>query len=109
MSWYEETSKNNDENNKNNNENNDIKAENTNNNEEINGECKERTVDAQGYINSDDPSHTENKSDNVYDRPFNGTTRERIDEPAVKLKMNRKINQTKHRQTAEKKRFLTMM
>ena len=51
MSWYEETSKNNDENNKNNNENNDIKAENTNNNEEINGECKERIVDAQGYIN----------------------------------------------------------
>ena len=70
MSWYEETSKNNDENNKNNNENNDIKAENTNNNEEINGECKERTVDAQGYINSDDPSHIFCNTFNDFDQEW---------------------------------------
>ena len=103
MSWYEETSKNNDENNKNNNENNDIKAENTNNNEEINGECKERTVDAQGYINSDDPSHAENKSDNVYDRPFNGTTRERIDEPAAKSEAKENTEENKPENEPENK------
>ena len=103
MSWYEETSKNNDENNKNNNENNDIKAENTNNNEEINGECKERTVDAQGYINSDDPSHAENKSENVYDRPFNGTTRERIDEPAAKSEAKENTEESKAENEPENK------
>ena len=102
MSWYEETSKNNDENNQNNNENNDIKAENINS-EEINGECKERTVDAQGYINSDDPANAENKSDNVYDRPFNGTARERIDEPAAKSEAKETAEENKTENKPENK------
>ena len=61
MSWYEETSKNND------NENNNQYNEND-----------ERTVNSKGYIDADDPTNHEEVSENVYDRPFEGTAREEI-------------------------------
>ncbi len=69
MSWYEETSKNNNENN--NNEN--------NNNENLNDQNnEERTVNSKGYIDADDPANTNETYENAYDKPFEGTAREEI-------------------------------
>ncbi len=65
MSWYEETSKNNNEDNDNINE--------------------ERTVDSKGYINADDPANEAEKAENVYDRPFEGTAREEINAPVEEI------------------------
>ena len=69
MSWYEETSKN------------DNNEENNRKSEPVDG-GDGRTVDSQGYINPDDPAHREEKLENVYDRPFEGTVKETIDTPA---------------------------
>lgn len=66
MSWYEETSKDNNE-----------------GNNGINNE--ERTVDSKGYINADDPANETRESGNVYDRPFVGTAREEISAPAEEI------------------------
>ena len=65
MSWYEETSKN------------DNNEENNRKSEPVDG-GDGRTVDSQGYINPDDPAHREEKLENVYDRPFEGTVKENI-------------------------------
>ena len=63
MSWYEETSKNNGNDN-----NNGSGRPEENNNEE-------RTVNSKGYIDADDPA---GRTENAYDRPFEGTVREEI-------------------------------
>ena len=69
MSWYEETSKNNGNDN-----NNGSGRPEENNNEE-------RTVNSKGYIDADDPA---GRTENAYDRPFEGTAREEIGNSAKK-------------------------
>ena len=72
MSWYEETSKNND------NDNNNMNNNNMNNNNSENLNEEERTVNSKGYIDADDPANKEEVYENAYDRPFEGTAREEI-------------------------------
>jgi len=78
MSWYEETSKNNDNNN----------SEGTNMNSPSNdinemSNNVERTVDANDYIEADDAEDQVEEIENVYDRPFVGTSSERISNSSV--------------------------
>lgn len=78
MSWYEETSKNNNNNNNDNNDNNENNAVNTSSADNTIENEEERTVNAKGYIDADDPANRAETYENAYDRPFEGTAREEL-------------------------------
>lgn len=79
MSWYEETSKNNDNDNKNNNEGTNINNPSNDVSDLHNNE--ERTVNANDYIDADDVEDQVEEIENVYDKPFVGTSSEKIGVP----------------------------
>lgn len=76
MSWYEETSKNNSKDDSSDNERADIN--NQTNEPEYMHDNEEKTVNAKGYIDDDDPVNHDEKLENVYDKPFVGTSSEII-------------------------------
>lgn len=77
MSWYEETSKNND--NKNNNEGSNMNNP-SNDIEGLNGD-EDRIVNASDYVDADDIEDQVEEIENVYDKPFVGTKSEKIGTP----------------------------
>ncbi|MEA4973333.1 MAG: trypsin-like peptidase domain-containing protein [Candidatus Metalachnospira sp.] len=102
MSWYEETSKNNENDNKNKNEGVGMsKVPNDMNDIQDN---EERTVNADGYIDTDDTENKEEKIENVYDRPFVGTASERIDSP-VSVGTNNTVEQISDEKKASEMRI----